>query len=57
MTRLNDKSAVKWSAYNARLAVAIATTLQPARVRNISSNAENNPNTNPNPNIYTATYV
>jgi len=25
------------------------------RVRNISSNAENNPNTNPN--IYTATYV
>ena len=23
------------------------------RVRNISSNAENNPNTNPNPNIYT----
>jgi len=37
--------------------VAIVTTLQPARVRNISSNAENNPNTNPNPNIYTATYV
>jgi len=27
------------------------------RVRNISSNAENNPTTNPNPNIYTATCV